>query len=431
MEVKKINNDFVQYHFQIKKNEFDILVDKVFEKIKPKVEVKGFRKGFVTRSVFEKHFDSQSLYKDAFETLVQLKFKEILDKNKEYNFIGQPKLINFQLEKLNNIKNVFDFGLELMLKPKLELCNYQEIPLNKYNSEVTEEEVQKKIDALLYNHPILEKKENDLPLELGDFAVFDFQGYLNNQLFEGGSATNYTLEIGSNQFIPGFEKEMIGLKINKKKDITLSFPNDYANTELAGKEVCFKVWLKDIKRRKNVFLNDEIVKNFQIPDIYNVQEFKTKIKEELIIQKKYEAEHNRKEDILDFICKNSVLNIPQFLIDEETQNLKKELEENLKSQKITLEQYLKQMNFSEEKFNKDIQEKAFKTIKINLLLDEIGSKENINISQEELDESYKQINKSYKIDIQVIKENPSFVNHIKDDLIRRKTIDLLLNKNNS
>lgn len=283
---------------------------------------------------------------------------------------------------------------------------------------------------LYYIIILFQKKENDLPLELGDFAVFDFQGYLNNQLFEGGSATNYTLEIGSNQFIPGFEKEMIGLKINKKKILLCHSPMIMLIQNLLAK-VCFKVWLKDIKRRKNVFLNDEIVKNFQIPDIYNVQEFKTKIKEELIIQKKYEAEHNRKEDILDFICKNSVLNIPQFLIDEETQNLKKELEENLKSQKITLEQYLKQMNFSEEKFNKDIQEKAFKTIKINLLLDEIGSKENINISQEELDESYKQINKSYKIDIQVIKENPSFVNHIKDDLIRRKTIDLLLNKNNS
>ncbi|MDC9031864.1 trigger factor [Columbia Basin potato purple top phytoplasma] len=430
MEIKKINNNFIQYHFQINKDDFEILVDKIFDKIKHKVEIKGFRKGFVTRNIFEKHFDPQSLYKDAFEVLIQEKLKEIFqNNNEEYNFIGRPKVIDFKLEDLMKKKDFFNFGLEFVLKPQIQMCNYKDIILKKYNLEVTEEEVQQKINVLLENNPILEVKGNDSSIELGDIVVFDFTGYLNNQLFEGGSATNYTLEIGSNKFIPGFEEGMIGLKKNEEKDIIVKFPHDYAKIELADKEVVFKVLLHEIKRKKSVVLNDELVQNIKLPNINNVQDFKIKLKEELINQKKNEIENKQKEEILDFLIKNSVLEIPQFLVNEEVQNLKKDFEEQLKTQNITLEKYLSQINQTEKKFLEELNEQALQMLKTEFLLDEIGNKEQIQVSQNELEENYKAISNQYKLDIEKLKENETFIKHVKDNLIRQKTIIFLLKQN--
>lgn len=262
-----------------------------------------------------------------------------------------------------------------MLKPEIKICDYKTIPVKNYNSEITDEEVQKKIDFLFKHNPILESKEKDASLELGDIAIFDFQGYLNGQLFEGGSATNYTLEIGSNQFIPGFETGMIGLKRNEEKDINVCFPLDYEKKELAGKEVFFKVLIHDIKRKKDVVVNDELVQSMKFPNINNVSEFKKQIKEELEIQKKYETENKRREEILDFLVKNCNLKISQFLIDEEEKNLKKELEEELKSKKVSLKEYLKKMKLDETKFSQEMQTQALNKIKLNFLLDEIGTKE--------------------------------------------------------
>jgi trigger factor len=429
MQIKKINNDFIQYHFEINKDDFDLFIEEIYNKIKSKVELKGFRKGFVTRDMYEKHFDPRSLYEDAFTSLVQTKLKEIFEQKKEYDIIGEPKIINFDPEVLTKKKDFFNFGIEFMLKPEIKICDYKKIPVKNYNSEITDEEVQKKIDFLFKHNPILESKEKDASLELGDVAIFDFQGYLNGQLFEGGSATNYTLEIGSNQFIPGFETGMIGLKRNEEKDINVSFPVDYEKEELAGKEVFFKVLIHDIKRKKDVVLNDELIQSMKFPNINNVSEFKKQIKEELEIQKKYETENKRKEEILDFLVKNCNLKISQFLIDEEEKNLKKELEEELKSKKVSLKEYLKQMKLDETKFSQEMQTQALNKIKLNFLLDEIGTKEKIEISPQELEETFKQVSSEYKTDIQMIKKNSYFVKNIKDYLIRQKVVDFLVKNN--
>ncbi|AYJ01139.1 trigger factor [Candidatus Phytoplasma ziziphi] len=429
MQIKKINDDLIQYHFEINKDDFDVFVEEIYNKVKSKVELKGFRKGFVTRDMYEKHFDPRSLYDDAFSFLVQKKLKKIFEQNKEYDIIGEPKIINFNPEDLLKKKDFFNFGIEFMLKPEIKVCNYKNIPAKNYNLEITDEEVEKKIDVLFKNDPILESKEKDSSLESGDFAIFDFKGYLNDQLFEGGSATNYTLEIGSNQFIPGFETGMIALKRNEEKDINICFPTDYAKEELAGKEVVFKVLLHDIKRKKDVVLNDELVKSMKFPNINNVSEFKKKIKEELEIQKKYEVENKRKEEILEFLVQKSNLKISQFLIDEEAKNLKKELEEELKSKKVSLEEYLKQTKLDETKFSQEMQEQALNKIKLNFLLDEIGTKEKIEISSEELEATCQQVSTEYKTDIQIIKTNSYFVKNIKDYLIRQKVVDFLVKNN--
>ncbi|QTX02678.1 trigger factor [Candidatus Phytoplasma luffae] len=429
MQIEKINNDCIRYNFNINIKEFDLFVKKAFEKIKHKVEVKGFRKGFVTRDVFEKNFDKKPLYKESFELLVQDKLKCIFE-NKNYNIIGSPKIVNFVFEDLINKKDFFNFGLEFVLKPKITLCDYKKIKVNVKLEEVKEKEIENKLDLLLKENPILEnKKENENVLELGDFAVFDFEGYLNGELFKGGTAIDYTLEIGSNNFIDGFEKQMIGMKVNEKKEINVRFPDNYLNKQLASKEVIFKIFLKNIKIKKNVVWNDELVKNLKFPDINNLEEFKIKIKKELESQKKYEKEEKEKELILDFLIKNSNLNVPSSLIEEEVEHAKRDFEKELNSKNINLEQYLESNNWNKEQFEQNIKDKTLINVKLNFLLDEIAFIEKIKFSPEELELHYQKIKNEFKIDVDKLKQNSFFVENIETNLLRQKVMEFLFKTN--
>ncbi|MDV3196203.1 MAG: trigger factor [Candidatus Phytoplasma stylosanthis] len=430
MQVEKINNDFIRYNFQISSNEFDIFLERAFQKIKHKVKIRGFRKGYVTRKIFEKYFEHESLYMDAFEILVQDKFQEILQ-NQDYDFIGNPKIVNFKKDDLINKKNFFNFSLELLLKPKIKLCDYKKIEIIVSQENTTEEDIQEKMEFLLKKNPFLEdKKKEENFLEWGDFAVFDFEGYLDEKLFEGSCANNYTLEIGSNKFIPGFEKKMLGMKINERREFKIKFPDDYFNKELTSKEIVFKIFLHQIKVKKDLVWNDELVQILKFPNIKNLQELKNKLKMELDIQKKNKKEKEQKEKILDFLIHNSeITKIPSCLVEEEVKSLIKEIEEELQKKNINLEKYLNINNFTNEEFKQKIEEKALINVQLNLLLDEISLKEKINISSEELDICYERLRDEFKVDIEKVKQNSLFHQNIINNLIREKTANFLFEVN--
>ncbi|MEZ0180185.1 trigger factor ['Camptotheca acuminata' phytoplasma] len=432
MENKKINNEneLVQYNFRIDRNTFELFVNRAFDEVKNTVEIKGFRKGFITRNIFEKHFDSKSLYQDAFDFLVQEKAEEII-KNKDSNVIGIPKVVNFKAEDVINKKEFFDFSLEFITKPTIELCNYKEIAIDVPSAEVTEEEIEEQLDVLLNKNPILEQKtENGNILELGDFALIDFKGYLGDDLLDGGTADNYTLEIGSKTFIDGFETGMIGMETNTNRDVEVVFPEDYFNKEIASKKVVFKIFLKDIQTKKKIDWNDDLVKDLKFPGIDNLHDFKHQIKHELEIQKKDKLRKKKEEFVLDFVFKNSNVSfIPESLIDDEKVNVKKELEEELESKRISHERYLKDNNCNEEQFEARIKEQASMDVKLKLLLDEISLNEKIEVSSEEVETYYKKLKKESKIDVEKMKKNYFWVRDVKQNLIRQNAIEFLFQTN--
>ncbi|TVY12181.1 trigger factor [Candidatus Phytoplasma pini] len=428
MKINKINDELVQYHFEISANEFEIFTKETFEKVKPNINIKGFRKGFVTRELFEKHFGVQTLYKYAFDDIIQEKLKKILT-NKDISVIGEPKIIDFKIQDLNNLsKNKpLNFGIEFMLKPIVNLCSYKGIKLNKKDNNVTETEVKEEINLFLQNKIGFEKKSNNEKLEKGDVAFLDFEGFLNGESLEELKIKNYNLEIGSSNFIKGFEEQIIGMIPGEKKKIEIVFPKDYYHEKLSNKKVVFEIILHEIKTKpKNIILNDEFIKKINFANIQTIKELHEKIKKELEFKKNVKIRDENVLEILNFLIKNSNLRIPQKLITQEIEKLQKESENQIKSQNLSFQQYLKLSSLNEDQYNQKISNEASRNIQIYFLLEEIAKKENIYLYEQEIEKGYQEISKNYHLNIDQIKKDVTLTYNIKIFLLQNKIIDFLL-----
>ncbi|MDV3167189.1 MAG: trigger factor [Vigna little leaf phytoplasma] len=428
MQIKKINENLVQYHFEIPYVEFENFIKKAFDNIKTKVIIKGFRKGNIDQNIFERHYGFQILYKNAFEFLLKEKLDYILKYPQDnLSLIGEPKLINFQLEKINKNKPLH-FGLEFELKPKVTLCSYKNIPISFANITVTEQEIQEQIDLLLKSKAPLKSKEPNSLLSQGDIAVFDFKGFLDKKPFPGGQAKNYQLEIGSNKLVDGFEKGMIGMKVGERKNITLVFPTNYKQKNLAGKLVIFEVFLHEIKTRDKMILTDSLVNDMNLFNIKTINDLKIKITQDLTSRKiKIQKEQQIKE-ILDFLFRNtSSLKTPSYLVNLEFSLLKENFISQLSSIGMTLEQYCKNMEYNLEEWGKKNNEIAIRNVHLRLVLDEIAKKEKIFISDKELDHEFSKISTHYKISLTRLKQNKEFLQNINQKLLHSKVLDFLLN----
>jgi trigger factor len=283
------------------------------------------------------------------------------------------------------------------------------------------------MDLFLKHNETLVPKKNDLPLEIGDIAIFDFKGFLDGHSFDGGTAINHSLEIGSNKFIPGFETGMLGMKREEKRNIKVFFPENYDKKELASKEVVFQIFLREIKTPQKFVVTDEFIKNLRLPNIKTVDALKKSIKEHLENQKKSEYNKEVLQKVFEYLITNSNLIIPQHFVKKEVENIKQQFTFQLQEKKINLEQYLKMTNSNEEEYEKKTYEQALKNVQINFLLEEIIAKENIQVRPEEIEQRYEQISKNYKIPIDKLKENYS-VENIKNGLSKIKASDFLITK---
>ncbi|KND62534.1 trigger factor [Candidatus Phytoplasma phoenicium] len=427
MQIKKINDCFVQYHFEVQNDEFENFIQKAFDKVKNKITIKGFRKGNVKRNVFERFYGTKALHKDAFEDLLKEKLTYIwMNQQEELSLIGEPKLIDFQLGKINKNKN-FSFALEFELKPKVVLCSYKNIPISIQNIIVTDLEVQKQIDVLLEQKAVLKPKLSDDILSLGDIAILDFRGLCQNQYFEGGEAQNFSLEIGSNKFIEEFETGMIGMKKNEKRNISLVFPQTYPQKELAGKPVVFEVHLRDIKIKEQVFLTDDLVSNMKFPNIKTINDLKKHIFNELVKQKQKKQKEKQIQEILDFLINNtSSLKVPLNLVHKEATILQKKLEDELKARNMTLEKYCQILNLNMEKLKQKNNEQAKFNVHTSLVLDEIAVQEKIIVSEQEINDECQQFSINYNIVLEKLKKNQYFLQNINQTLLNAKVLDFLL-----
>ena len=254
MKVEKVSNNRVRYTFEVTPHEFEHGLDHAFNHVQKDVEIKGFRKGHVPRNVYESKFGVESLYEDALNHVLHHKYHEAQN-HPDYEIVGQPQVdVDFA-----NIKRgeSFEVALVAPVKPEVTLGAYKGIEVKDIKTDVSESEVNAEIKALLQQNGQLEPKEGKL--EFGDTAIFDFEGFLDNEPFEGGKAENYSLEIGSNQFIPGFEEQMVGMAPGEEKDLNVTFPEKYQAPNLAGKAVVFKVKLHEVKVKTEQELNDAFV----------------------------------------------------------------------------------------------------------------------------------------------------------------------------
>lgn len=396
-------------------------LDQAFKKVVNQITVPGFRKGKVPRKIFEKRFGVEILYQDALEILVPEEYSKAVDETGifpvDYPEIGD--LDGFEKDK------DFTFTAKVTVKPEPKLGQYKELEVKKLSTEVTDEDVEEQIKGLLNRKAEYEVSEDE-PIAEGDIAVIDFEGFIGDEAFEGGKGEDYPLEIGSGQFIPGFEEQLIGLKAGESKDIQVTFPEEYHAQELAGKEATFKVSVKEVKKKVLPELNDEFAKELD-PEVESVDELRNKIKEQLAEQKKNEAESALRDELVEKAAENAEMDIPEAMIHTEIHRMINEFAQRLQLQGMSLDLYYKFSGQTEEDLHEQFREDAEKRVRIALTLEAIAKAENIEVTQEEIDKELEKIAEQFKMEKdQILTALGGTTEVLENDIRTQKTVEFLV-----
>ena len=420
MKIEKIENNKVKFTFEVTPHEFDHGLDHAYHHIQKDVEVKGFRKGHVPRNIYESKFGVETLYEDALNHVLSHKYQEVQG-HPDYEVVGQPK-IDVDFEKVSN-KEPFDVSLILAVKPEVTLGLYKGIEVKDIKTEVSDSEVNAEIKTLLNQNGTLEPKEG--ALEVGDTAIFDFEGFLDGTPFDGGKADNYSLEIGSGQFIPGFEEQMVGLNPGDEKDLNVTFPENYQAENLKGKEVVFHVKLHEVKRLIGAELNDAWVESLKRDDAKTVEELKASTRKQLEDAKKTEAEQVTTEEVIKQVLANAKVDIPEEMIEEELSNYKANVEQQAKQYGLEMDMFLQLSGVSKEQFEAQAKEESTRRVNTTLVMEAIAKEENIKSTEEELSVKYEELAKRYNMPVEDIKKYiPE--NLLESDIAIQKAYQLVL-----
>ncbi|MBQ8681726.1 MAG: trigger factor [Bacilli bacterium] len=404
-------------NYKTQKEDWEKAKDTAFKKLNAKYTIDGFRKGKAPRSVFERNYPGQ-IVMEAADIVVDNEYRRIITEDKILPIL-EPKI---------DIVKVTDEEVEVnftfITEPEVELGEYKNLKVKKETVKVTKEEIKNKIDDLLRNYAELVVKE-DGAVESGNVAVIDFEGFKDGVAFEGGKAENYSLEIGSNTFIPGFEDGVIGMKNGESKDLTLTFPEDYGSEELAGKEVVFKVTVNEIKSRVVPVLDKEFFEDLGMEDVTTKEELEAKMKEEIKADKEQKAEQKYIDALLEKATSNMKVEIDDEIVEAETDAMYKDFMQHMASQGITEEIYLQYAGTTKEDITSHMKEEALKRLKNSYLLNAIIKEEKIEVTEEDANKEIAEIAKKYNMTEEDVKNSLGGLDAMIYDLKVRKAIDLM------
>ena len=393
-------------------------IDKVFKEKQKTVKIDGFRKGKVPRDIYEKHYGKESLYLEAADSVLQQAFIQALSESKLQPII-QPSV------DLTSIgEDHVEFKFVITTRPEVKIKKYKGLNVKPKEVKVTKEEVDHEIEHLLEHYAEMRTKETG-KVEKGDIAIIDFEGFKDGKPFDGGKGENYSLEIGSNTFIPGFEDAVIGMKIDEEKDINLTFPENYGAADLAGKDVVFKVKVNEIKEKVSRELDEDFFDDLGLEDVKNEKDLRNKMKESISDQKKLQVENEYIEKLLEEVSKNVEVDIPDELVDEETKSLKDKFAHQLSHQGISLDMYYQFTNSTEEDLMKELSKESYKNVLYRLMLEEIQNLEKIEIEEKEVEKEIDNLAEKYQVTREEFLEQFGGVEAVKYDLQMNKTIEKL------
>jgi len=416
--LEKVSGCKVKLTIAVSKEDFQKALDPAFEKVSKDASVKGFRKGKVPKDVYLKMFGEASLYQEAMNMTIQEAYFKAIEEN-DIQVVAEP-VVDI-VEPLKDMS--FTFSAEVEVYPEVTLGQYKGLEVEKASAEVTEEEINNEIKKALEAGAVLKLAE-DAPIESGDTAVFDFEGFVDGVAFEGGKADNYTLEIGSGQFIPGFEDQMIGLKSNEEKEVNVVFPENYQAENLKGKAAVFKVKIHEVKKKELAELNDEFVKGLEIENVDTVEKYKENIKKELTSEKEKNAENEFVNSLMAKACANTTVDIPSVFIEQEIDSMFAEVEAQAKQYGLTAEKMLQFYQMTVEQYKEKMAESAKKSILEKIVLQAIIDEEKIEVNSEELEKEYQSLSDHYKKDVETLKKEIR-ENNVKHYIRLRKAIDLI------
>ena len=416
---KTKNANEVKLNVTIEAEKFDEAIKKVYFKSAKYFNIPGFRKGKAPMNIVEKYYGKEIFYEDAFNEVVPEELEKAVEENK-LEVVSRPDIDVTQIGKGQDLI----FTAVFQTKPEAELGKYKGVEIKKIEYKVTDEDVEHELGHMQEHNSRLLSVE-DRPVEKGDIANINFEGFVDGMAFEGGKAENHDLEIGSNTFIPGFEDQIIGMNIDEEKDIQVKFPEEYFSKDLAGKDATFKVKVNEIKKKELPVLDDEFAKD--VSEFDTLKELKDSIKKKQQKQNDERAKYETQDAVIKAVCENVKVDIPSGMVETETENMLKDMEQRLAYQGLKLDQYLQMMGKTKEEMQKEYEPQAIEAIKSRLALEAVIKAEKIEVAEIDIDEKIKEMAKNYgKENDEEFLKNENVRNYIKQGLESEKAIEFLV-----
>ena len=412
------NKNEVKLTFNIEAEKFEEAIKKVYTKTAKYFNIPGFRKGKAPFQLVERQYGAAIFYEDAFNELVPEIYDEAIKENK-VEAVSRPNIDIVQMEKGKEL--VFTATVET--KPEVELGKYKGIEIKKIEYTTSDKDIEHELGHMAERNARLVTVE-DRTVENGDITTIDFEGSVDGVKFEGGTSENHELTIGSNTFIPGFEDQIIGMKIDEEKDIKVKFPDDYFSKDLAGKDAVFKVKLHEIKKKELPKMDDEFAKD--VSEFDTLDELKNSIKERLDTQNADKTKYETEEEAIKTVCDNTPIDIPNGMIEMEIDNMLHDMEHRLQYQGLNLTQYLQIMGKTEEDVRKEFKEQAEKSVKSRLVLEAIVKAEKIEANPDEVTDKIKEMATQYGRKEEELLENAQLQDYIAENVKTEKAIDFIV-----
>src|SRR5690625_2585743 len=416
---KKEGNEGV-LTFEVSVEEFDNALDQAFKKVVKEVQVPGFRKGKMPRPIFEKRFGVESLYQDAIDLMLPNAYSNAIDETGIFP-VDRPEVDVEQIEKGKPVI----FTATVTVKPEVKLGEYKGLEVEKIDTTVTDEDIEEELKLLQEQNAELVVKEEG-KVEEGDTVVIDYEGFKDGESFEGGKDENHSLEIGSNQFIPGFEEQLIGHESGEDVEVQVTFPEEYHAEDLAGKEAVFKVKIHEIKYKEVPELDDEFAKDVD-EEVESLEQLKEKTKKRLEEQKETDADTELRETLINLATENAEIDVPEAMVDSELDRMMQEFEQRLQMQGMTLDIYFQFSGQDENALREQMKEDAEKRVRTNLTLEAIAIEENLEATDEDVQKDMEEMAKMYNLEVEnVVEMLGGNTDLVKDDLKIKKAIDFLV-----
>lgn len=416
------NKNVKEITIKIEGKEWEDALDKAFEKANKKVKIDGFRQGKAPKEVFIKKYGEESLFMDAADLVLQPAYQKMLDENKDVEIVAQPEVA---LKSIS--KDGVEFIFTITTKPEVKLGKYKKLGVKKEKVEVTKEEIENALNETLNRYAENVVKEGKV--ENGDIAIIDFEGFKDGVAFEGGKGENYSLTIGSNTFIPGFEDQIIGMSKDEEKDINVTFPEDYHSEDLKGQKVVFKVKVNEIKTTKIPELDKDFFEDLAMEGIDSKESLEKQLEENIKAHKEQHAEDHYIDELLKKGIENMEVDIPEAMINEELDRMIRQYEENLKMQGLTLEQFYQFTNSDEAALKDQMKEEAEKRVASRLLLEAIKVEEKIEIADDEAKKEAEELAKKYNMEKDEFLKLFGGIEMVKYDMEMRRAIEILKENN--
>lgn len=408
------------YTLKLEGKEWEDCLKEAFNKKKKDLKMDGFRKGQVPMDVYVKKAGIETLYMDAIDMAVDILYAKLLSDPKTITPAATPSI---DIKDIN--KDMVEIEFSLIAAPKVKLGKYKKLGLKKDKVEVTDEEIEHELGHLKEQFVEVKTLDDDTLIKEGMVAVIDFEGFLNGVAFKGGKGENYSLEIGSHTFIPGFEEALVGLKKGDKKDVDVTFPENYHSEELKGKAVAFKVTVNEVKERVFPEFNKEFFEDLNVGGVTSLEDLKNYIKENKEAEKSKQIEDEFLFKCLDKVVEASEFEIPEEMTEDETNRLVREFSEKLQYQGLKLEDYLKFCNSDMDTFKASLKDEANKRIGYRLMVDAIVEKEKLEVTDEELEAGLKETSEQYGMTVEEFVKQIGTKELFKYDLLMRKAMKVV------